>query len=169
MFINLFVEESETQSVELPDDCPINEPDIKQFLVELTKEQENQTELVKTFNSGAWELTDDDGNFLMEGKPKRQITPIVTTEVPSVASNDIMTKVEILQNSQSEIKALELDLANDKEALGLLLQQAEQLQQQAESKEQVIAMKKAEQQVASQDLKGLQQLLNELLSAEPDA
>lgn len=170
MLINICLPEgapTQVEEVELPDECPLAEPDIKQHLTLAIKDYspELKQPVLQGFNAGNWEIVDEDGNTVYQGTPKRVVntteaTP-VTVQPPAPATNDLMSKIEQLQHSQSQIKQLNIDIETETEEVNRRISYIEEKQTQVEAI-------KEQQRTISHELVELQKLLNELLATEEE-
>ena len=160
MYISLPLSDTARSNIELPDDCLLSEPEIKQFLALSIKdlEQEEQDSVFHAFNEGIWEVLDDDGYTLFSGTPKRTVTPTA----PPAEQNSLMSKIELLQETQSQIKQLEADIEKETADITARITAIEEKQAQ-------VSNIKEQQRAISQELVELQKLLNELLNEETAA
>jgi hypothetical protein len=157
MFITLFFPDSSSINVPLPDDCQLYEPEIKQYLAQCVKDKdvEVQYQVMQAFNLGPWEITDDDGDIMLERKATSSPAP----ESLAPAPNNLMQKVELLQQLQSEAKQLVSYIATEHEEIKNRVRLVEQ-------KEQELNAIHQQQRELSKELIELQKLLNELLAEE---
>lgn len=166
MFIHIYLPQgspTEVEQVELPDECPLAEPDIKQYLTLAIKDYaaELKQPMLQGFNEGNWEITDPTGDVVHSGTPKRAVAPVAVPSAPAPATNDLMSKIEQLQHSQSQVKQLAADIEVETEEVNRRISIIEEKQAEVD-------LIKEQQRIVSRELIELQQLLNELLTVEEE-
>lgn len=157
MLLTLFFPDGATAQIGLPYDCTLYEPEVKQYLIQLLDEYspEVQDQILQTFNTGPWEIVDDEGDMLMS-KAAPETPPAAAAPSTSDSTNNLLQKIEQLQQLQVEAKTLSSTISEEREAL-------EEQFRALEQKEEQLAQLQEQQKEISKELVELQKLLNELL------
>jgi predicted RNase H-like nuclease (RuvC/YqgF family) len=142
-------------SIEFEYEVQLNYQAIKQwFLTEIKGVPESiRGEAKDSFNNNDWVVVNCENSLLYQPEPKMQ-EQVATTETPQ---SSLMTKIEQLQQSQSTIKSLNLEIARETEEVANRISAIESKQEQVEEL-------RTQQRILSAELVELQQLLNELLT-----
>lgn len=160
--------ETMVDEFELPDDCPLSEPEIKQHLLILLQDPSYESEvrnaILQGFNVGSWEILDNEKNLIYNPPAKRAVgaagaadkEPVIAPTAPSDSHNNLMSKIEQLQQSQSQIKELTLEFEKESAELQAQLRNLK-------TKEDTLKQLKVARREISRELVDLQKLLNEVL------
>lgn len=152
MLLTFFFTDGATAQVTLPEECVLYEPEIKQYLRQLlggyTKEVQKQ--ILRTFNTGPWEIVDDNGNILMKKSIKE-------SDTKSTFTKDLIQKIEELEKLQSAAKDLSSIINTEEQEINRKLKALQ-------DNEQLLLSNYEQQREISKELVELQKLLNELLT-----